>query len=76
VIGRERELLGRVLPVHAEAARRVLIEISTSPFYHPILPLVCDTQMGAVSSPGLPCRRTGIGIPTMPRAIAARTGPA
>ncbi|MGA6984772.1 MAG: glycoside hydrolase family 57 protein [Terriglobales bacterium] len=53
VITRERELLGRVLPAHAEAALNGLIEISTSPFYHPILPLVCDTQMGAVSSPGL-----------------------
>src|SRR5216684_3367539 len=53
VIARERELLGRVLPVHAEAAKKGLIEISTSPFYHPILPLVCDTQIGAVSSPGL-----------------------
>jgi alpha-amylase/alpha-mannosidase (GH57 family) len=54
VMARERELLGRVLPVHAEAAKKGLIEISTSPFYHPILPLVCDTQIGAVSSPGLP----------------------
>jgi alpha-amylase/alpha-mannosidase (GH57 family) len=54
VIARQRELLGRVLPAHAEAAKKGLIEISTSPFYHPILPLVCDTQMGAVSSPGLP----------------------
>jgi len=54
VIARERELLGRVLPVHAEAAKKGLIEISTSAFYHPILPLVCDTQMGAVSSSGLP----------------------
>src|SRR5271167_2090052 len=53
VIARERELLGRVLPAHAEAAKKGLIEISTSPFYHPILPLVCDTQMGAVSTPGL-----------------------
>ena len=54
VIKRERELLGRILPAHAEASRKGLIEISTSPFYHPILPLVCDTQMGVVSSPGLP----------------------
>jgi alpha-amylase/alpha-mannosidase (GH57 family) len=54
VIARERQLLSRVLPVHAEAAKKGLIEISTSPFYHPILPLVCDTQTGAVSSPGLP----------------------
>ena len=54
VIAREQELLARVLPAHAEAAKKGLIEISTSPFYHPILPLVCDTQMGAVSTPGLP----------------------
>jgi alpha-amylase/alpha-mannosidase (GH57 family) len=53
VIQRERELLGRVLPAHAEAAKRGGIEISTSPFYHPILPLICDTDVGAVSSPGL-----------------------
>ncbi len=37
--------------------KKGLIEISTSPFYHPILPLVCDTQMGAVSTPGLPLPR-------------------
>jgi alpha-amylase/alpha-mannosidase (GH57 family) len=54
VMARERELLARVLPAHANAARNGLIEISTSPFFHPILPLVCDTQVGAVSSPGLP----------------------
>ena len=54
VIARERELLARVLPVHAEAAKKGLIEISTSPFYHPILPLICDSNAGAVSSPGLP----------------------
>src|SRR5579862_1452643 len=54
VIRKERELLGRVLPAHADAAKRGLIEISASAFYHPILPLVCDTQAGAESSPGLP----------------------
>ena len=54
VIGLERELLGKVLPAHAQAAKAGSIEISTSPFYHPILPLVCDTDVGAVSTPGLP----------------------
>ncbi|MGA7686028.1 MAG: glycoside hydrolase family 57 protein [Terriglobales bacterium] len=53
VIAHQRELLARVLPAHAEAASKGSIEISTSPFYHPILPLVCDTNMGAVSTPGL-----------------------
>jgi alpha-amylase/alpha-mannosidase (GH57 family) len=54
VIARERELLAKVLPAHAQAAQRGGIEISTSPFYHPILPLLCDTNVGAVSTPGLP----------------------
>src|SRR5262249_51347742 len=37
VIAMQRELLGRVLPAHAAAAQRGGVEISTSPFYHPIL---------------------------------------
>jgi alpha-amylase/alpha-mannosidase (GH57 family) len=53
VIERQRELIGKVLPAHAEAAKQGRIEISTSPFYHPILPLVCDTNAGAISTPGL-----------------------
>jgi alpha-amylase/alpha-mannosidase (GH57 family) len=54
VIARERELLGKVLPAYAGAAQKGSIEISATPFYHPILPLVCDTNAGAASSPGLP----------------------
>ena len=54
VMEKQRELLGRVLPEYKAAAERGSIEISTSPYYHPILPLVCDTDQGRVSSPGLP----------------------
>jgi alpha-amylase/alpha-mannosidase (GH57 family) len=54
VIARERDLLAKVLPAYADAAKEGSIEISATPFYHPILPLVCDTNVGAVSSPGLP----------------------
>jgi len=54
VIAQERELLAKVLPAHATACQQGRIEISTSPFYHPILPLVCDTNQGGVSTPGLP----------------------
>ena len=53
VMERERELLGRVLPAHAAAAKKGSLEISATPFYHPILPLVCDASAGAVSTPGL-----------------------
>src|SRR5439155_19012914 len=54
VINRQQDLIGKVLPAHLEAAKAGRIEISTSPFYHPILPLVCDTNAGAISTPGLP----------------------
>jgi alpha-amylase/alpha-mannosidase (GH57 family) len=54
VIDCQRDLIGKVIPAHAEAAKQGRIEISTSPFYHPILPLVCDTNAGAASTPGLP----------------------
>jgi alpha-amylase/alpha-mannosidase (GH57 family) len=54
VIEIEQAFLAKVLPAYAAAGKRGAIEISTSPFYHPILPLVCDTNMGAVSHNGLP----------------------
>jgi alpha-amylase/alpha-mannosidase (GH57 family) len=54
VIEIEQAFLAKVLPAYAAAGKRGAIEISTSPFYHPILPLVCDTHMGAVSHNGLP----------------------
>ena len=50
----QREILSCVLPAHAEAAKKGSIELSTSPYYHPILPLICDTNQGGVSVPGLP----------------------
>ena len=42
---KQREALGRVLPVYREFAARGQIEISTTPFYHPILPLICDSDI-------------------------------
>ena len=54
---RQMKMLADVIPAYRSAADRGLIEISTSPYYHPILPLLCDTDMGAVSSPGLPLPR-------------------
>jgi alpha-amylase/alpha-mannosidase (GH57 family) len=39
-------ILRKIIPHHIEAANRGQIEISASPFYHPILPLLCDTNSG------------------------------
>jgi len=54
VMDKQRESLAKVLPAYAEAAQRGTVELSTTPYYHPILPLVCDTNSGGESTPGLP----------------------
>jgi len=51
------ELVGMVLPACREAAARGQIEISTTPFYHPILPLLCDSDIARVANPGTPLPR-------------------
>jgi alpha-amylase/alpha-mannosidase (GH57 family) len=54
---KQLELIGLVLPAYREAARSGQIEISTTPFYHPILPLVCDSDIARVANPGTPLPR-------------------
>ncbi|MCC6291765.1 MAG: glycoside hydrolase [Bryobacterales bacterium] len=54
---KQREICGKVIPVYREFAQRGQIEISTTPFYHPILPLLCDSQIAAVAHPGVPLPR-------------------
>ena len=48
------ELLARVLPEYRRARDAGQIEISTTPFYHPILPLLCDTDVARQANPGTP----------------------
>lgn len=48
---KQLELLRLVLPAYREAAQRGQIEISTTPFYHPILPLICDSDIARVANP-------------------------
>ncbi len=51
VARKESEALRRVLPVYREYAANGQIEISTTPFYHPILPLLCDSDIARVPHP-------------------------
>jgi alpha-amylase/alpha-mannosidase (GH57 family) len=51
---KQAETLSRVLPSYRAAAEHGQIEISTSPFYHPILPLLCDSNTARQSNPSSP----------------------
>ena len=50
----ELELLARVVPAYRDASARGQVELATSPFYHPILPLLCDSDAHQVAHPGAP----------------------
>lgn len=51
---REHALLRAVLPAYRRAAERGQVELSTSPYYHPILPLLCDVSAHHEARPGAP----------------------
>jgi alpha-amylase/alpha-mannosidase (GH57 family) len=53
----ELELLNRVIPEYRDGIARGQIEVSTSPFYHPILPLLCDTDVYLRTHPQSPMPR-------------------
>jgi alpha-amylase/alpha-mannosidase (GH57 family) len=54
---KQLEVIAAVLPAYRLAASRGQIEISTTPFYHPILPLLCDSDIARVANPGTPLPR-------------------
>ena len=54
LLDRQHELLAAVLPQYRLAAARGQIEISTTPYYHPILPLLCDSDIARVANPHTP----------------------
>jgi alpha-amylase/alpha-mannosidase (GH57 family) len=58
---KQLELLGRVIPIHRELAARGQIELTTSPYYHPILPLLLDKTSAREGMPDvcLPQHRAG-----------------
>jgi alpha-amylase/alpha-mannosidase (GH57 family) len=51
---KQAEILGLVMSAYREPCARGQIEISTTPFYHPILPLLCDSNIAGVSHPYVP----------------------
>lgn len=58
LMGRKQvEICGRVLPVYKEFAKKGQIEVSVTPFYHPILPLLCDSNIAEVAHPNVPLPR-------------------
>lgn len=51
LIEKQLSILKYIVPRYSEAFKKGQIEISLSPFYHPILPLLCDTNVALQAMP-------------------------
>ena len=51
VLDKQKEILSLIIPKHKELAARGQIELTTTPFYHPIMPLVYDTNSAKEAMP-------------------------
>lgn len=51
------EIMKGIIPVHKELKDSSQIEIMTTPFYHPIMPLIMENRTARRASPGLPLPR-------------------
>jgi alpha-amylase/alpha-mannosidase (GH57 family) len=72
LLSKQHELLSAVLPEYRQAALRGQIEISTTPYYHPILPLLCDTDIARIANPHTPLPMPAFRYPQDAREQLAR----
>jgi len=52
MLAEQFKVLRAIVPLHRELQEQGLIEVSTTPYYHPILPLVYDTNSATIDRPG------------------------
>ena len=55
VLAIQRQVVGDIIPMYRSLAESGRIELTTTPFYHPILPLVIDTESVGGRARILPC---------------------
>ncbi|MFA5073149.1 MAG: glycoside hydrolase family 57 protein [Nitrospirota bacterium] len=53
LIQKQREIMGRIIPEYKRLAEEGRIELTTTPFYHPILPLLYDTDLAKIAIPDI-----------------------
>ncbi len=57
LLRKQLALIKAVIPLHRSLLEKGQIELATTPFYHPILPLIIDNTSALRASPGLPLPR-------------------
>jgi alpha-amylase/alpha-mannosidase (GH57 family) len=63
LIEKQRQILKRIIPAYREMAAAGQVELSCSPFYHPITPLLCNSDISRVAMPGVTLPRNRFSHP-------------
>jgi alpha-amylase/alpha-mannosidase (GH57 family) len=53
VLDKHLEILKQILPLHKKLVETGQVELTTTPFYHPILPLLVDMKLARDAMPGV-----------------------
>jgi alpha-amylase/alpha-mannosidase (GH57 family) len=53
LLDKQLELLAEIIPLHRKLAERGQVELTTTPFYHPILPLLVDKKLARQAMPNV-----------------------
>lgn len=53
VVAKHAQIIREVIPLYREMQNTGQIEVMTTPFYHPIMPLIYDTDLARIASPKL-----------------------
>ncbi|MCU0515799.1 MAG: glycoside hydrolase [Oscillatoria sp. Prado101] len=53
IYAKQREIMGRIIPQHRKMQDAGQLEVITSPYTHPILPLLADSNAGRVAIPNM-----------------------
>ena len=72
MLAKQQEVLAQVVGMHRALQDRGSAEISLSPFYHPILPLLCNMERVHEGMPGAPLPRHRADLTADARAQVAR----
>src|SRR5204862_1226509 len=63
LLDKQMQILKQVIPLHKELAERGQVELTTTPYYHPILPLLWDKALAREAMPEIALPRYAGGYP-------------
>ncbi|GBE93437.1 glycoside hydrolase [Nostoc cycadae] len=53
IYAKQRQILSRIIPQHRKMQQTGQLEVTTTPYTHPIMPLLADTNAGRVAVPNM-----------------------